>query len=315
MCWAGILDCFGKKDKWFSAVVTADGAGSPRTGLYADYTNEEMMDVRRLEQKKAAFVGEYSALAMLNYTSSAIKDGANREVVEDYKEILMAMKPEVVFTHNLADKHDTHIGVVTKVIKAIRELDPADRPKKVYGGEVWRSLDWVNDEEKTVFDVTEHQNMAASLVSLFDSQVAGGKRYDHLVSVLQEKGMLMELTASHAQSVLKNPLEAAASMLHRICSIDQSLNLSRVTDLCHTIKIELGAAQTDILHLIRREINHIDGSPSPAEEPCAEAQSNCQQAEQFLPFRPPLHALLLSGRSPSHRFKAQNNQNHTVSTA
>ncbi len=178
MCWAGILDCFGKKDKWFSAVVTADGAGSPRTGLYADYTNEEMMDVRRLEQKKAAFVGEYSALAMLNYTSSAIKDGANREVVEDYKEILMAMKPEVVFTHNLADKHDTHIGVVTKVIKAIRELDPADRPKKVYGGEVWRSLDWVNDEEKTVFDVTEHQNMAAALVSLFDSQVAGGKRYD-----------------------------------------------------------------------------------------------------------------------------------------
>ena len=178
MSWAGILDCFGKKDKWFSAIVTADGAGSPRTGLYADYTNEEMMEVRRLEQKKAAFVGEYAALALLNYTSSAIKDGSNRDVIEDYKELFMAMKPEVVFTHNLADKHDTHIGVVTKVIKAIRELDAADRPQKVYGGEVWRSLDWVNDEEKTVFDVTAHQNMAASLVSLFDSQVAGGKRYD-----------------------------------------------------------------------------------------------------------------------------------------
>ncbi len=178
MSWAGILDCFGKKDKWFSAIVTADGAGSPRTGLYADYTNEQMMEVRRLEQKKAAFVGEYAALALLNYTSSAIKDGSNRDVIEDYKELFRAMRPEVVFTHNLADKHDTHIGVVTKVIKAIRELDPADRPHKVYGGEVWRSLDWVNDEEKTVFDVTEHQNMAASLVSLFDSQVAGGKRYD-----------------------------------------------------------------------------------------------------------------------------------------
>ena len=87
MSWAGILGCFGKKDKWFSAIVTADGAGSPRTGLYADYTNEEMMEVRRLEQKKAAFVGEYAALALLNYTSSAIKDGSNRDVIEDYKEI------------------------------------------------------------------------------------------------------------------------------------------------------------------------------------------------------------------------------------
>ena len=178
MCWGGILDCFGQKDKWFSAVVTADGAGSPRTGLYADYTNEQMMEVRRLEQKKAAFVGEYGALALLNYTSSEIKSGSNRDVIEDYKKILLATKPETVITHNLADKHDTHIGVVTKVIKAIRELDPADRPKHVYGGEVWRSLDWVNDEEKVVFDVTAHQNMAASLVSLFDSQVAGGKRYD-----------------------------------------------------------------------------------------------------------------------------------------
>lgn len=178
MSWAGILECFGKQDKWFSAVVTTDGAGSPRTGLYADYTNEEMMDVRRLEQKKAAFVGEYGTLTLLNYPSSAVKDGANRDVIEDYKQIFLAAKPETVFTHNLADKHDTHIGVVTKVIKAIRELDPADRPKHVYGGEVWRSLDWVNDDEKTVFDVTEHQNMGASLVSLFDSQVAGGKRYD-----------------------------------------------------------------------------------------------------------------------------------------
>jgi len=178
MCWAGILDCFGKKDKWFSAVVVADGAGSPRNGLYSDYTNEEMMAVRRLEQKKAAYVGEYGSLAMLNYSSAEVKDPDNKNICDDYKKLLMAARPEIVFTHNLADKHDTHVAVAVKLINAIRALPKEFRPEKLYGGEVWRSLDWVNDSEKTVFDVTEHSNMAASLVSLFDSQVSGGKRYD-----------------------------------------------------------------------------------------------------------------------------------------
>ncbi|MBQ2881514.1 MAG: PIG-L family deacetylase [Clostridia bacterium] len=178
MCWAGILDCFGKKDKWFSAVVVTDGAGSPRSGLYADYTDSEMMAVRRLEQKKAAFVGEYGSLTLLNYTSNEIKTSGNENIYEDYKKLLLAARPEVVFTHNLADKHDTHVAVALKLIEAIRQLPKELRPKKLYGGEVWRSLDWVNDSEKTVFNVTEHSNMAAALVSLFDSQVAGGKRYD-----------------------------------------------------------------------------------------------------------------------------------------
>ena len=178
MCWPGILDCFGKKDKWFSAVVVTNGSGSPRTGLYADYSDEEMMAVRRLEQKKAAFVGEYGSLTMLNYSSSEVKDPEETSVIDDYIELLTKAKPEVVFTHNLADKHDTHVAVAVKLIKAIRKLPKEIRPKKLFGGEVWRSLDWVNDEEKTVFDVTDHQNIASALVSLFDSQVSGGKRYD-----------------------------------------------------------------------------------------------------------------------------------------
>jgi hypothetical protein len=43
---------------------------------------------------------------------------------------------------------------------------------------VWRNLDWVNDEEKVVFDVSAHPNSGAALVEVFDSQICGGKRYD-----------------------------------------------------------------------------------------------------------------------------------------
>jgi LmbE family N-acetylglucosaminyl deacetylase len=178
MAWHGILECFGKSDLGFTGVTVTNGAGSPRAGLYANYTDEEMQRVRRLEQKKAAFVGEFAAHVFLDYPSSAVKDPKDLRVVEDLKQVLEATKPKVVYTHNLADKHDTHVGVVLRLIRALRELPEAARPEKVYGCEVWRNLDWLNDKDKVVFDVTPHENLAMSLVGIFDSQIAGGKRYD-----------------------------------------------------------------------------------------------------------------------------------------
>ncbi|MHB8061698.1 MAG: PIG-L deacetylase family protein, partial [Ruminiclostridium sp.] len=174
----GILKCFGKADKWFYSVVATNGAGSPRDDLYAAYTDDEMQKVRKLEQKKAAFVGEYGAVTLLDYSSSEVKDPKNTDVVSELKELICAARPNVIYTHNLADKHDTHIGVVTKVIRALRELPKDVHPEKLYGCEVWRSLDWVNDEEKIAFDVSAHPNIAAAVVGVFDSQICGGKRYD-----------------------------------------------------------------------------------------------------------------------------------------
>jgi hypothetical protein len=52
------------------------------------------------------------------------------------------------------------------------------RPQHLYGCEVWRNLDWLNDKDKVVFDVSAHENLATSLVGIFDSQICGGKRYD-----------------------------------------------------------------------------------------------------------------------------------------
>lgn len=178
MAYDGILKCFGSNQKWFGAVVVTNGAGSARDGIYAEYTDEEMQKVRKTEQKKAAYIGEYSALALLDYTSSQVKSTDGRDIIDELKGIIMKAKPEVMYTHNLADKHDTHLGVVTKLIKAIRELPEEVRPKELYGCEVWRSLDWVMDDEKVMFDVSGHPALSAALLGVFDSQIAGGKRYD-----------------------------------------------------------------------------------------------------------------------------------------
>jgi LmbE family N-acetylglucosaminyl deacetylase len=178
MAYHGILECFGKADRHFTSVTVTNGAGSPRSGLYKDYTDEEMRTVRRLEQRKAALVGEYSAHIFLDHASAVIKDKSDRRVVEDLTQLIQAASPEVIYTHNLADKHATHVATALRVIEAIRRLPPEARPRRLYGCEVWRALDWLNDDDKVVLDVEGHENLAASLVGVFDSQICGGKRYD-----------------------------------------------------------------------------------------------------------------------------------------
>jgi LmbE family N-acetylglucosaminyl deacetylase len=173
-----ILTCFQRDALWFTGVVVTDGRGSPRDDLYKDYSDEEMRRVRFKEQFKAAFVGEYAAQVMLDYPSKSIKDGRDERAVEDMLSLLKASRPKFVYTHNLADKHDTHVGVALKVIAAIRRLPQAERPEKLYGCEVWRNLDWMVDSEKVNFDVSKRENLQAALLGVFDSQICGGKRYD-----------------------------------------------------------------------------------------------------------------------------------------
>ena len=178
MAYHGIAECFGRKDQWFTGVVVTNGAGSPRSGIYGDYTDDQMQKVRVMEQRKAAYVGEYACQIQLGFSSAEVKDRNNPAIVEDLAGILRAARPEVVYLHNLADKHDTHIGVSLRAIAALRAVRAETRPKKVYGCEVWRDLDWLQDDEKQLLPASSRSNIAASLVGVFDSQVTGGKRYD-----------------------------------------------------------------------------------------------------------------------------------------
>jgi hypothetical protein len=48
----------------------------------------------------------------------------------------------------------------------------------VLGVEGWRDLDWLADNEKVAMDASVNPDLAAKLVGVFESQIAGGKRYD-----------------------------------------------------------------------------------------------------------------------------------------
>lgn len=174
----GILECYGKADRWFLGITVTNGSGSPRNGLYARFTDEEMQEVRRSEQRKAACIGDYSAVAQLDFPSAVVKDPERGDVVEDIRLLIEAARPEVVYLHNLADKHDTHVAVALRTIRALRALPRGSRPRQVLGCEVWRDLDWMVDDDKVALDVSAHPGLAGALVGVFDSQISGGKRYD-----------------------------------------------------------------------------------------------------------------------------------------
>jgi LmbE family N-acetylglucosaminyl deacetylase len=174
----GIIECFGQIQSAYCGVVVTDGAGSARSGEFGHLSDDEMRAVRREEQRKAAALGGYSACVSLDYPSVQVKSPSRQELVLDLLQVLEIARPRVVYTHNLFDKHDTHVAVVCALLDALRGLEPNHRPEKVIACEVWGDLDWLVDSRKIVMDVSRHQQLQLELLSVFRSQIAGGKRYD-----------------------------------------------------------------------------------------------------------------------------------------
>ena len=178
MAYHGIAECRGREGRWFSGVVVTNGAGSPRTGRYAKINDTEMQEVRRREQRRAARLGGYSIQIQLAHPSETVKRSGHPGVNADLRQIFAACRPEVVYLHNPADKHDTHVAVFLRCLEAIRSLPKPQRPQTVYGCEVWRDLDWLPETEKVALDVSAQPRLAQQLLAVFKSQIAGGKRYD-----------------------------------------------------------------------------------------------------------------------------------------
>ena len=173
----GILKGYYSKKYSFALVETTDGGGSARTGKFANYTDDEMKAVRVKEQEAASEIGKYNSLYMLGYSSKEVKDRNNQQIVDEYVKIIKELRPEVIYTHSILDKHPTHIGVVLKVIQALRKLPKEYQPKKFYGCEVWRGLDWISDDVKLGFNVSRNERLQKRILDVFESQIAGGKAY------------------------------------------------------------------------------------------------------------------------------------------
>ena len=66
------------------------------------------------------------------------------------------------------------MAVLTRTLEAVRSLPRDGRPRKIYGCEVWRDLDWLPDARKVALPVSDRTNLQAALNGVFDSQISGG---------------------------------------------------------------------------------------------------------------------------------------------
>lgn len=182
MAFHGIAECFRSETEWFGGIICTDGSGCSRSGPYAGYSDAGMIAIRRKEQKLAAGIGRYSFVAQLNYASKALTRPLGAPIVSDLRELITSAQPEIIYTHSPADKHASHIRVLIAVLAALQDIPEKDRPSRLYGCEMWRSLDWMDDDDKTIMDLSGHGHLAAALNGVFDSQIAGGKSYHHAVA-------------------------------------------------------------------------------------------------------------------------------------
>ena len=196
MAFEGILACYDRSDRWFGGIIMTDGRSSSRKGPYAGWTDDQIAAERIREQHAAARLGQYSFVAQLGYQSKEVRGADKTDPVDDLVALLTAARPEVVYLHNPADKHDTHVACFARCIEALRRLPPSARPAKVLGCEVWRALDWMVDSEKVAMPVSARPELAQALNEVFATQIVGGKRYD--LAVLARRAANATFHDAHA---------------------------------------------------------------------------------------------------------------------
>lgn len=237
----GIAECFGRDDRSFTGVVVTDGRGSPRAGAFAGMSDEEMAAVRREEQRRAALIGRYGLMVQLAHPSADVRSGAG-EVVDDLAAILAGCRPEVLYIHNPVDRHDSHVAVLMRTLEAARRIPRDRRPARVLGCEAWRDLDWLPGDLRIPLPVEPHGTLAHDLIAVFESQIAGGKRYDlavlgrrcshatfgesHAVDSATGVILAMDLTALFADDAA-DPLQFVAKTIESLKS-DAAARLRRV---------------------------------------------------------------------------------------
>jgi LmbE family N-acetylglucosaminyl deacetylase len=156
MAWHAVLHAGG-----LAAVIVTGGQDS---------------NTRLLEQKRVASLANYAAVIWLDHASADVKQAAYPALASDLSAVLSAVRARLLYTHNPADKHDTHVAVALHTVQALR-ANPSS-VERVLGCEVWRALDWLQPEDKVTLDVSSVEDRLMPLIGAFESQIAGGKRYD-----------------------------------------------------------------------------------------------------------------------------------------
>ncbi|MCI5073059.1 PIG-L family deacetylase [bacterium] len=170
--------CYQSKEKNFAAIICTNGSGAPKYGEYKNKSKDEIIQIRKMEQQKAAQLGQYSGLIHFNHESEVVKNKSDI-LLNDLKLLLDYFKPNYIFTHNPFDAHATHRYTLLACLKALKAIDHQAWLKGFFACEVWGSLDWLPSQFKYVLGENNSEELQKQLLNCFYSQNVGSqKRYD-----------------------------------------------------------------------------------------------------------------------------------------
>lgn len=165
--------CRKRGDLGLCAVILTDGRNPPLSGPYRHLPPERMVKIRIEEQRQAALVGGYRAVIQLCYCSDELKPHARRsDAVADIAAILDATRCEELWLHQPFDRHPTHGSAFFCGIGALGRLPRDKRPRRLFGMEVWGTVDCLPADQLEEFDVSCDAELLERLLEPFKSQNA-----------------------------------------------------------------------------------------------------------------------------------------------
>lgn len=144
------------------AVVCCDGA--------AGDGERSVIDVRRSEARAAAAIGGFD-LTLLERESSDVRGAGFGDLVEELRTLVAGGDADVVLTHAPTDRHPTHVAVCAAVVEALRAVPTERRPARLFGREVWGSLDWLG-ADAVRRDIGQLSDLLHRLLGAHQSQLA-----------------------------------------------------------------------------------------------------------------------------------------------
>ena len=175
MAYHGISACYQAPAHWFGGILCTAGN---RPIQKSEQSQTAYAQQRIAEQRAAAQLGAYSFVHQMGYASEQVQTIDTRgPIIDAIEQSLLTIQPDIVYTHNPVDQHPSHRAVCQIVLEAIQRIPPYSRPKRLYGCELWGSLDWLAPQDKIAMDVSTHPQRAQRLNHCFKSQIEGGKNY------------------------------------------------------------------------------------------------------------------------------------------
>ncbi len=167
---AHISDILCEGNRSFVGVITRTPHDVLPCGDYEAYSENDMVSVRLHESIKAANIGSYQALYLLN---DGELEEVNEELVNDYYDLLFTYKPDIVYTYSPLDRNKEHIISLKALLLALSKLEDYF-PEHIYAVH-FDGEGYIFDEEDIVhLDVDSRYDIINSMLSVYVSLSEAG---------------------------------------------------------------------------------------------------------------------------------------------